>query len=198
MGSFTASSTGCSVPLLSAMEGSPELGGFREGPVSLPEEAVRWHLGELGAWEANSFHVDWETLRQARGFPGFSVVKNLPAVQEAWFSPWVGKIPCRREWQSTPVCLPREFHGQRSLMGRSPWGHKESDTAERLINTQRQGSWAGQHMGRDQPESLLAPALPALPLSIPTFCIITSPGTFFPSISSARVYASSERGPCLN
>ena len=52
--------------------------------MSLPEETVRWHLGELGAWEANSFHVDWEILRQARGFPGFSVVKNLSAMQEAW------------------------------------------------------------------------------------------------------------------
>ena len=34
----------------------------------------------------------------------------------------------RREWQPTPVFLPREFHGQRSLVGYSPWGHKESDT----------------------------------------------------------------------
>jgi len=30
---------------------------------------------------------------------------------------WVGKIPWRREWQPTPVFLPREFHRQRSLMG---------------------------------------------------------------------------------
>ena len=32
------------------------------------------------------------------------------------------------EKQPTPVFLPREFHGQRSLVGYSPWGHKESDT----------------------------------------------------------------------
>ena len=49
------------------------------------------------------------------------------------FKPWVGKIPWRREWQPTPVFLPGEFHGQRSLVGYSPWDHKESDTAERLI-----------------------------------------------------------------
>ena len=48
------------------------------------------------------------------------------------FDPGVGKMPWRREWQSTPVFLPREFHGQRSLMGYSPWDHKESDTTERL------------------------------------------------------------------
>ena len=33
-----------------------------------------------------------------------------------------------RKWQPTPVFLPREFHGQRSLVGYSPWGHEESDT----------------------------------------------------------------------
>ena len=33
-----------------------------------------------------------------------------------------GKIPWRREWQPTPVFLPREFHGQRSLVGYGPWG----------------------------------------------------------------------------
>ena len=46
------------------------------------------------------------------------------------FNPWVEKIPCRRKWQPTPVCLPGESHGQRSLLGYSPWGHKESDTNE--------------------------------------------------------------------
>ena len=62
-------------------------------------------------------------------------VKNLPAVQETWFDPWVGKIPQRREWQPTPVFLAGEFRGQRSLVGYSPWGHKESDKTERLTHT---------------------------------------------------------------
>ena len=43
--------------------------------------------------------------------------------------PRVGKI-LRREWQPTPVFLPGEFHGQRSLAGYSPWGHKGSDRTE--------------------------------------------------------------------
>ena len=46
--------------------------------------------------------------------------------------PWVGKIPWRREQQPTPVFLPGKFHEQRSLVGYSSWGHKESDTTERL------------------------------------------------------------------
>ena len=48
------------------------------------------------------------------------------------FDPWVGKIPWRRKWKPTPVFLPGESHGQRSLVGYSPQGHKESDTTERL------------------------------------------------------------------
>ena len=48
------------------------------------------------------------------------------------FNLWVRKIPWRREWLPTPVFLPGEFHGQRNLMGYSPWGYKESDTTERL------------------------------------------------------------------
>ena len=48
------------------------------------------------------------------------------------FNLWVRKIPWRRKWQPTPVFLPGESHGQRSLEGCSPWGCKESDTTERL------------------------------------------------------------------
>ena len=47
------------------------------------------------------------------------------------FNPWVRRIPWRREWLSTPLFLPGESHGQRTLVGYSPWSHKESDTAER-------------------------------------------------------------------
>ena len=49
------------------------------------------------------------------------------------FYPWVGKIPWRRKWQPTPVLLPGKSHGWRSLVGYNPWGHKESDTTERLL-----------------------------------------------------------------
>ena len=40
------------------------------------------------------------------------------------FDPWIGKISWRKEWQPTPVFLPGELHGQRSLVGYSLWGHK--------------------------------------------------------------------------
>ena len=58
------------------------------------------------------------------------MVKNLSAMQETR----LGKSPWRRKWQSTPVFLLREFHGQRSLVGYSPWGCKESDTTEACMD----------------------------------------------------------------
>ena len=57
-------------------------------------------------------------------------VKNLPTMPGSGLDPWVGKIPWRRKWQPLPAVLPGELHGQRSLAGYSPWGHKESDTTE--------------------------------------------------------------------
>ena len=46
------------------------------------------------------------------------------------FDLWVGKMTWRRAWQPTPVFLPGESQGQRSLRGYSPWGRKELDTTE--------------------------------------------------------------------
>ena len=62
-------------------------------------------------------------------------VKSLPAMWETMFNPWVGKIPWGRPWQPTPVFLPGESHGQRSLEGSSLWDHKESDMTEWLKYT---------------------------------------------------------------
>jgi len=62
------------------------------------------------------------------------VVKNLPAnvgdVRERSSIPGLGRSSGRREWQLTPVFLPRESHEQRSLMGYSLQGHTKSDTTE--------------------------------------------------------------------
>ena len=55
------------------------------------------------------------------------LVNNPPAMQETWVQSLGGKIPWRRERLPTPVFWPGEFHGLYSL-----WGHKESDTTERL------------------------------------------------------------------
>ena len=65
-------------------------------------------------------------------FPGGSEVSVCPECGRPGFNPWVGKIPWRRKWQPTPVLLPGESHGGRSLVGYSPQGRKELDTTERL------------------------------------------------------------------
>ena len=52
------------------------------------------------------------------------MVKNLTAMQETWVQSLGQNIPWRREWQHTPVFFPGEFHGERSLVGYSPWGHR--------------------------------------------------------------------------
>ena len=71
------------------------------------------------------------------------------------FYPWVQKIPWRRKWQPTPVCLPGESHGQRSLvgLGYGPWGRKASDTIWRLNDSNKdperlqQWAWISQQVG---------------------------------------------------
>ena len=69
------------------------------------------------------------------GFPGGSVVKNPPAdAQNTDSIPRSSKMPWRRKWQPTPVFLPAKSHGQKSLVGYSPWGHKESNMTEQLNN----------------------------------------------------------------
>ena len=66
------------------------------------------------------------------GFPGGSDDKESTCNARPGFDPWVAKAPCHMAWQTTPVFLPRESHGQRSLAGYCAWGCKESDTAEHV------------------------------------------------------------------
>ena len=60
------------------------------------------------------------------------MIKNLPAVQETWVQSLGQEDPWRRKWQPTPIFLPGKLHRQRSLMSYNSWGHKESDTTEKL------------------------------------------------------------------
>ena len=67
-----------------------------------------------------------------RDFPGSDGKSICLQWGRPGFDPWVGKIPWRRKWHPTPVLLPGKSHWLRSLVGYSPWGHKESDTTEWL------------------------------------------------------------------
>ena len=57
-------------------------------------------------------------------------VKNLPAMQETWVQSLGQEDSLENGMATTTVLLAGESHGQRSLVGYSPWAHKELDTAE--------------------------------------------------------------------
>ena len=69
------------------------------------------------------FHFLLQTLKGSV-FPGSSVVKDLPAMQETQVQSLGQEIPWRRKRQSTPEFLPQKYLRQRSLVGYSPWGYK--------------------------------------------------------------------------
>ena len=112
------------------------------------------------------------------------MVKNLPAMWKTQrFDPWVGKIPWRREWLPTPVFSTGEFCGQRSLVGYSPWSHKESDTTKQhsILTSSFRPS-------RDLKGFILTAAAKSLQ-SCPTLCDPidgSPPGSLVPGILQAR------------
>ena len=69
-------------------------------------------------------------LSVAGGASGKEPTYQCKIQKSRGFDSWVGKIRWRREWLPTPVFLPGKSHGQRSLVGYSLWGRKESDTTE--------------------------------------------------------------------
>ena len=89
---------------------------------------MRWLDGitdsmDVSLSELQELVMDREAWRAA--IHGVAKSQNLPAMQETQVqSSWVRKILWRRKWQPTPGLLPGEFHGQRSLVGYSPWGHR--------------------------------------------------------------------------
>ena len=96
---------------------------------------MKWLAQELPVsqhWPENS---NLTYLTQTCGFPGATSGKINPPVNAGdmrhGFDPWVGKIPWRRAWQSTPIFLAGESHGQRSLTA----------TVYRVRKSQRQLKW---------------------------------------------------------
>ena len=60
----------------------------------------------------------------------FFTLLKMKTPESSCLEGFITTNPWRREWQSTEVFLPGEFHGQRNLVGYSPWGHKDLDTAD--------------------------------------------------------------------
>ena len=100
----------------------------REGPAWSHRESDRTEQLSLSLGISMK---EMNTLRETQGLPWWFRGQSVcPQCGGPGFDPWVRKIPWRRKWQPTPVFLPGESHGWRSLLGYSPRGHKESDTTE--------------------------------------------------------------------
>ena len=80
------------------------------------------NLMHRGAWQATSMASQESDTKEQLCTVLFTIGSNS----------WVRKIPWRRGWLPTLIFFSGEFHGQKSLMGYSSWGHKESDMTERL------------------------------------------------------------------
>ena len=104
--------------------------------------SINYYMSDtaLGVWHELTYFIPIAILwyrcyhPHLRGFPGSTSGKESTC--QCWshkrLDPWVGKIPWRRKWQPTLVFLPGKFHGQRSLVGYSPWGCRELGMTERL------------------------------------------------------------------
>ena len=97
---------------------------------------------ETESWDLGFQMIPWScytpVLSMARGFPGGK--ESTCQCRKCGFDPWVEKIPWRRKWQPTLVFLSGKFHGQSSLAGYSPWGHKR--VTHNLGTKQQQRSMA--------------------------------------------------------
>ena len=98
--------------------------------------SLQFHGISLPTW-CTKMHYEIKKPKKLKDFPG-GVVKNLPAnsgdARNKGFDPWFRKIPWRRKWQPTPVFFPGKLHRQRSLVGHTSWGLKESDMTEHTYN----------------------------------------------------------------
>ena len=96
------------------------------------------------------------------------------------FDLWVGKIPCRGEWQSTPVFLPAEFQGQRSLgglqsIGSHKVGHDWSNLAEHIHNKGNGTCYAAISLWGAHPGGRYAPVLSHFQLFMTLWTVARQP-----------------------
>ena len=96
--------------------------------------SISWTEGLMGCQSCDAFAGSWEGSVSLPSLPPrFSLIPGLPwwlrwqrihlQCGRSGFNPSVGKIPRRKAWQPTPIFLPGESHGQRSLVGSQRVGH---------------------------------------------------------------------------
>ena len=93
--------------------------GLREPFIYMYFLKYNYQNGELKKWR--SYDIKWSLHRLPWWLSG---EESVCECRRHRFDPWVRKIPQRRKWQLTPVFLPGKCHGQGSLAGYDPQGHK--------------------------------------------------------------------------
>ena len=127
------------LPILSAHRAGPERSGLPmwwqdcrifvvQGPIPESLSQVTPDILSLCTSSSGTNRQTWSLYRLPRWLSG----KSACQCRRRCFDPWVGKIPWRRKWQPAPVFLLGESHGQRSLVGYSSWGCRQSDMTEQM------------------------------------------------------------------
>ena len=93
---------------------------------------LKWINYFMGSKYSRAFPPYSLHSMESKEFPGSSDGKESPATQKMWIRSLSWEDPLEEEMELTPVFLPEESHGQRSLEGYNPWDHKESDMTEQL------------------------------------------------------------------
>ena len=119
--------------------GNPMMVGVSVGLSSCQSTTYRkWRTLPLNHETFSGAHVKRSVMLAYSGASGKEPACQCTRHRRPGFSPWAEKIPWRRSWQSTPVFLPGESHGQRSLVGYSPWGCKGLDKTEITLHAHTQ------------------------------------------------------------
>ena len=95
--------------------------------LSLDKPLLHWNYCK---GKMHVIHVTYQSYCLRKWLSGKESACQCRGHRRDRFSPWLGKIPWRREWQPTPLFLPGKSHGRKSLMGYSLWGCKELDMTE--------------------------------------------------------------------
>ena len=106
---------------------------------------------------------DWRVLGAPSGASQVVLWQRIwLSMQEAWVRSLVWEDPLEKEMETTPVFLPGESHEQRSLVGNSPWGHRESDTTE---HAHLWAEWGGNRDAAKHPTThrLIQPKMSIVP-----------------------------------
>ena len=115
---------------------------WKRGLFSRSFSFLRKHEQHADKIETRSKYIIFcikQLWKNIRGFPGSLDGKESACnAVDLGSIPGVGRFPWRREWQHTPVLLPGEFCGQRSLGGYSPWDRKESDSTNPVATANSQ------------------------------------------------------------